>query len=70
MNAIDLVDTFLKGADWGTRGTYRTYWCAVAVSAVTGLVTERRIIVMALGLMLLLWSNALTIYEQGVLGGW
>jgi len=25
---------------------------------------------MALGLMLLVWSNLLTIYEQGVLGGW
>jgi hypothetical protein len=40
------------------------------VVAVTGLVTERRVIVMALGLILLVWSNFLTIYEQGVLGGW
>jgi hypothetical protein len=70
LNAIDLVDTFLKGADWGTRGTYLTYWSALTVSAVTGIITERRIIMMALGLMLLLWSNVLTIYEQGVLGGW
>jgi hypothetical protein len=70
LNAIDLIDTFLKGADWGKRGTYLTYWSALTVSAVTGIVTERRIIMMALGLMLLLWSNVLTIYEQGVLGGW
>lgn len=70
LNAIDLIDTFLKGADWGSRGSYLTYWSAVTASAVTGLVTERRIVVMALGLMLLVWSTVLTIYEYGVLGGW
>jgi len=70
LNAIDLLDTLFKGVDWGTRGTYLTYCFAVAVSAVTGLITRRRIVVMPLGLMLLVWSNLLTIYEQGVLGGW
>lgn len=70
LNGIDLADTFLKGTEWGARSTYLVYWSAVTVSAVTGLFTERRGIMMTLGLMLLLWSNGLTFYEQGVLGGW
>lgn len=70
LNAIDLIDTFLKGFDWGMRSTYLWYWLTVTASAVIGLVTKRRIVVLALGLLLLIWSNLLTVYEQGVLGGW
>jgi hypothetical protein len=43
---------------------------AVTVSAIIGLFTRRRSIIMAMGLLLLVWSNALTFYEQGVLGAW
>lgn len=70
LNGIDLIDTFLKGFDWGTRGTYVAYWSALTASAVIGLITERRRVLLALGLMLLLWCNGLTVYEQGVLGSW
>lgn len=70
LNGIDLIDTFLKGFDWGARSTYLWYWLPVTLSAVIGLVTERGIVVLVLGLMLQVWSNLLTVYEQGVLGGW
>lgn len=70
LNGIDLVDTFLKGVEWGTRSTYLWYWTAVTAGAVIGLRATRRSIHMALGLTLLIASNAITLYEQGVLGGW
>jgi hypothetical protein len=70
LNGIDLVDTLLKGLEWGTRSNYVWYWSAVTASGVTGLLTRRRSIMLTLGLTLLVWSNLLTFYEQGVLGGW
>jgi len=70
VNGIDLVDTFLKGVEWGTRLSYLFYWTTVTAGAVIGLSTRRRSIHMAVGLVLLIWSNAITIYEQAVLGGW
>jgi len=56
--------------EWGTRSTYIVYMSAVTVSAIIGLFTRRRGIIMAMGLLLLVWSNALTFCEQGVLGAW
>jgi len=70
VNGIDLVDTFLKGAEWGTRLSYIFFWTAVTAGAVIGISTRRRSIHMTVGLVLLIWSNAITIYEQAVLGGW
>jgi len=70
LNGIDLIDTFLKGMEWGTRSTYIVYISAVTVSAIIGLFTRRRSVIMAMGLLLLVWSNGLTFYEQGVLGAW
>ena len=70
LNAIDLADSFLKGVEWGSRFTGLTYWGAVTAAGITGLTTTRRGVHTALGIMLLLWSVALTFYENAVLGGW
>lgn len=70
LNAIDLLDTFMKGMQWGARSTYLWYWAAVLAAAVIGLLTTRRKIHLASGLVLIVWSKLLTVYEQGVLGGW
>lgn len=68
LNVIDLVDTFMKGWDWGLRESYTWYWPTVTVCAVIGLLTTRRQVHLAMGLILLAWSHVLTVYEQFVLG--
>lgn len=70
INVLDLVDTFMKGWQWGVRESYLWYWLAVTVFAVTGLLSTRRRVHLAMGLVLVAWSNGLTFYEQFVLGGW
>lgn len=70
LNAIDLIDTFMKGADWGFRLTYLLYWPALTAAGVIGLSTTRRSIHTGLGVAMLFWSNALSFYELAILGGW
>jgi hypothetical protein len=70
LNVIDLVDTFMKGWEWGVRESYAWYWPAVTAFGVIGLLTTRRPVHLAMGLVLVVWSNALTFYEQFVLGRW
>ncbi|MCJ7453830.1 MAG: hypothetical protein MUO39_15370 [Steroidobacteraceae bacterium] len=70
LSAIDLLDTFMKGLEWGARSSYLSYWAAVLAGATIGLFSRRRRVHLAVGLVLLVWSNLLTVYEQGVLGGW
>ena len=70
LNVIDLVDTFMKGWEWGVRESYAWYWPAVMACGVIGLLSARRRVHLAMGLTLVIWSNALTFYEQFVLGRW
>ena len=70
LNVIDLIDTFMKGTEWGFRTSYVTYWTALTVAAVIGLITTRRIVHTTFGLVILLWSNGLTFYDTGILGNW
>ncbi len=70
LNAVDLVDSFMKGVEWGSRLTGLTYWVAVTAAGVIGLTTTRRGVHTGLAITLLLWSIALTSYENAILGGW
>ena len=70
LNVIDLVDTFMKGWEWGVRESYAWYWLAVTAAGVIGLLTTRRPVHLGMGFTLVVWSNALTFYEQFVLGHW
>jgi hypothetical protein len=70
LNVLDLVDTFMKGWEWGIRQSYTWYWLVVTACAVIGLLSTRRRVHLAMGLLLFTWSNGLTFYEQFVLGGW
>jgi hypothetical protein len=70
LNVLDLTDTFMKGWDWGSRGSYMWFWLAVAACAAIGLLTTRRPVHLAMGLLLLAWTNALAFYEMFVLGRW
>jgi hypothetical protein len=70
LNLIDLIDTFMKGTDWGSRTPYLTYWTVLTVGAVIALTTTRRSVHTAFGIVMLLWSNGLTVYELDILGKW
>lgn len=70
LNAIDLIDTFMKGTEWGFRTSYLTFWTALTAAFLIGLITTRRSVHTALGLVLLLWNNGLTFYENRLLGNW
>jgi len=61
-------DTFMKGWDWGFRGSYAWYVLALTIVGIVGLLTTRRAVHIAAGLVLLVWSNVITFYEQYVLG--
>jgi hypothetical protein len=50
VNALDLIDTFLKGVDWGIRPIYIIMWSSVTVAALMGLFSKRRVIHAALGI--------------------
>jgi len=70
LSVVDLVDTFMKGWEWGLRESYGWYWLAVVTCGVIGLLSTRRRVHLAMGLLLFAWSNVLTFYEQFVLGRW
>lgn len=70
MNAIDLVDTFMKSTEWGLRYSYVSFWTAVTAAGVVGLTTRRRSAHMASGLVLFFWNIGLGFYDHAVLGGW
>jgi hypothetical protein len=70
LNGIDLVDTFMKGAEWGLRPSYLPFFIATTAAGVIGLTTTRRRVHAGLGLTLLLWQIALNFTDTGILGHW
>jgi hypothetical protein len=69
-NVIDLADTFMKGAEWGFRLSWLSYWAAVTAAGIIGLSTTRRGIHTGFAIALLVSQIALTFYDQAILGGW
>ena len=70
LNGIDLVDSFMKGTEWGFRTNNLVYSTALTATAIIGLSTTRRSVHTTLGIVMLVWFNALTLLDQGILGGW
>ncbi len=70
LSAIDVADSFMKSVEWGFRLPNLTYQAATTAAGIIGLTTTRRGVHMGLAITLLLWSIALTFYDQAVLGGW
>ena len=60
----------MKGTEWGFRNDYPADRAALTATAIIGLNTTRRRVHTTLGIAMLVWSNALTLVEQGILGGW
>ena len=68
LNVIDLIDSLMKGLEWGLRPPYLVYWVTLTVFSVIGLFTVRRTVHVSFGIIMLVWSNALTFGELFVLG--
>lgn len=54
----------------GFRTSQVTYWTALTAAAVIGLITTRRSVHTAFGLLMLLWINGFSFYETDILGNW
>ena len=68
LNVIDLIDSLMKGMDWGLRAPYLWYWVALTIACAIGISTSRRFVHITLGSIFLVWANGLTFYELFVLG--
>ena len=70
LNAIDFVDTFMKGIGWGLRLSYLSFFALLTAAAIVGLRTTRRSLHLAFGAAVFLSQLALTVYDQAILGRW
>jgi len=70
VQAIDLIDTFLKGTEWGMRPASVGIVAVTVVMAITGFVSERRSV--QLGVAIIAFTSQLLYIfgELGVLGSW
>jgi len=67
---IDLIDTFLKGGDWGMRPTYLAQNGVAILSYVAGIVAERRWIQLAAAWAAFAVQLLYFFKDMGVLGSW
>jgi hypothetical protein len=67
---IDVVDTFLKGYDWGTRPVYIVQASAFFVVCFIGLSTRRRPAQLGIAWVAFLGQLLYSFQELGVLGSW
>jgi hypothetical protein len=70
VNAVDLVDTFMKGIDWGLRPSYLFLWSLVTLAGIAGLKSRTRAVQATLGVSLFLAQIAFSFTDLGVLGAW
>ena len=70
VQAIDTIDTFLKGSEWGMRPASVSIVAVTTVLAITGFVSERRSV--QLGVAIIAFTSQLLYVfgELGVLGSW
>lgn len=70
VQAVDIVDTFLKGYEWGVRPTVLINYAVLTTIIVTGFVSERRPV--QLGVVGIAFSaQFLYLFQElGVLGSW
>jgi hypothetical protein len=70
MQAFDVVDTFLKGYEWGVRPEVLATYSITVIVAITGILSERRSIQLG-GAIIAFASQMLYLTQElGVLGAW
>ena len=70
VQAIDVIDTFLKGYEWGLRPAVIASYSAIAVVAIVGIVSERRSIQTGAAVVAFASQILYVTQELGVLGSW
>lgn len=70
VQAIDIIDTFLKGSDWGMRPAVLTVYTVTISIAITGFVSERRSIQLAVAIIAFTSQLLYLFGELDVLGSW
>ena len=68
--ALDIVDTFLKGYDWGVRPQVLSVYAVVIAAAVTGFISERRSVQLGAAGVAFAAQLLYLFQELGVLGSW
>ena len=68
--ALDIVDTFLKGYDWGVRPQVLSYYAVSIAAAVTGFISERRSVQLGAAGVAFAAQLLFLFQELGVLGSW
>ncbi len=69
-NAVDVVDTFLKGADWGLRPIFLTQVAIWVLACVVGVLSERRSVQLGTAATVFTLQLVYAFQELGILGSW
>lgn len=67
---LDVVDTFLKGADWVSRPSYLVFTGILMVACVVGVLADHRRVQLGTAATAFVLQLAYTFQELGVLGAW
>ena len=70
VQAIDSIDTFLKGYDWGVRPAVLTIVVVNIAIAITGFISERRAVQLGVAGVAFTAQFVYLFQELGVLGSW
>lgn len=70
VNAVDLVDTFMKGLDWGLRPSFLLLWSLITLAGIVGLRSRKRAVHATLGVSLFVAQIAYSFTDLGTLGAW
>jgi hypothetical protein len=70
VQAVDIIDTFLKGSDWGMRTEVLGIYAVTIIIAITGIIAERRSVQLGAALIAVTSQLLYVFGELGVLGSW
>jgi hypothetical protein len=70
VQTIDIIDTFLKGQDWGMRPAVISIYAVTITIAITGFISERRSIQLGAAIIAVTSQFLYLFDELGVLGSW
>lgn len=70
VQAVDIIDTFLKGNDWGMRPAVLGITAVTIAIAITGIISERRSIQLGVAVIAVASQFLYLFGELGILGSW
>ena len=70
MQAMDVVDTFLKGYEWGVRPEVIATYSITILVAIVGIISERRSVQIGAAVVAFTSQILYVTQELGALGSW